>query len=115
MGQRILTILAIILVGVVCFFLGQHFNEDRIADLEVENFRLKDDLSFNHELLYNYEMAQYGWDTDSVIDSLWTTKYNELKAANELKRKLIETYEKYFDELSDSAQIELNRLYSTEL
>ena len=114
MGQRILTILAIILVGVVCFFLGQHFNEDRIANLEIENFRLKDDLSFNHELLYNYEMAQYGWDTDSIIDSLWITKCDKLKAANELKRRLIETYEKYFDELSDSAKVELNNLYVTE-
>lgn len=70
MGQRrIITTLAIILVGVVCFFLGRHSNEDRIKDLE----------SFN-----------------------------------EKKAELIQLYEKHFDELSDSAQVELNKLYATE-
>ena len=70
MGRRILIILAIILVGVVCFFLGRHSNEDRIKELE----------SFN-----------------------------------EKKAELIQLYEKHFDELSDSAQVEIDSLYSIEL
>ena len=101
---------------IICGFIaGSLCNNAQVISLKREVVELKDSLAFENELLYNYEMASYGWNTDSVIDSLWTTKYNELKAANELKRKLIETYEKYFDELSDSAQVEIDSLYSTEL
>ncbi len=108
-----------IILSVLCvicgFIAGNLCNNAQVISLKREATELKDSLSFEHELLYNYEMASYGWDTDSVIDSLWTTKYNELKAANAYKRRLIKAYENYLDVPSRKNLEIIDSIYKEEL